>query len=711
MDSDTLCDYCDSIDFQSTGLCGADFDDRSMFALDERPLAEVLQTASSCYFCRKMSDFFTRWIRRKLDDPVELHLEGSRVTIGALRLRSVDLDETGRSKGHLLRISASCFIRKPSPAKGWYGPEMNLQRCGQNPIHVSDFCQDISPFSMPADEPYNGRIRPLVAETRLFCKWKDCCKVFHGENCGQKYPGDRPSRLRLIDIEQRCVVERLPEEGWVALSYVWGKAKVLQSTKDTLSQLQQQGSLRSEILPRTIDDAIEITRRLGLRYLWVDSLCIVQDDDADKLEFIPQMASIYGLAEITIICSSGLSADAGLPGIQSTPRHQVQVPFTIKGVSLMETLDPVGSGDHASYLGESFWNTRGWTFQERLFSGKALIFTPEQVYWECEKASWCEDSFWEHEGAPTIYRHSFDAEEFRNIWEVTNLDDFEEIYRKLVEEYSLRHLSFESDGLNAFAGILEAFEKTTRQKFFWGLPAALLGSALSWPSERGRISRRKASCQIISSNGTPISCLFPSWSWVGWVGDIIFAQLFGKLTSRTPGLVFYNLDPDGQPRIMPQESKFSEPKLRPSVKRNRSVSPTWKDESKWEIIRADIPEMVFMRGMEPTILCFWSSTAVLHVKHGAGDHFGTPVPLLSHNGSPIAGLWNHVPQCESGLEEFTKFIVIARDSLELQRNNDQLAVILSGSEDGVYYRRGLVSINETEWIALDNRAWELIILG
>ncbi len=265
-------------------------------------------------------------------------------------------------------------------------------------MHVSDYSQQPSPLSSPADKPYDGRIRPIVADTKLFGKWRDCCKAFHGENCGQKYPGKRPSHLRLIDVEQRSIMVGPLEGNWVALSYVWGNSKVLKLTQGNLLQLQQPGSLRSDLLPRSIDDASEVTRCLGIRYLWVDSLCIIQDDDADKGILIPQMASIYGLASVTIIQASGLSADSGLPGIQGTPRHKVQVPFTIKGVTLLETLDPAVPEESMSYLGE-YWNTRGWTFQERLVSGKVLIFTPEQVYWEWEKAAWCEDSFL---GAPGI---------------------------------------------------------------------------------------------------------------------------------------------------------------------------------------------------------------------------------------------------------------------------------------------------------------------
>jgi len=102
----------------------------------------------------------------------------------------------------------------------------------------------------------------------------------------------------------------------------------------------------------------------------------------------------YWCIEDFIIQASGFSADSGLPGIRRTRRHKVQVSFTIKGVTLLETPKPVVSGDHIRYLGDSYWNTRGWTFQERLVS---LIFTSEQ---ECEKAAWCEDSSWEHQEAP-----------------------------------------------------------------------------------------------------------------------------------------------------------------------------------------------------------------------------------------------------------------------------------------------------------------------
>ncbi|KAN0120369.1 HET domain containing protein [Hyaloscypha variabilis] len=698
IDSKVLCNFCDSINFQAAGTYGAEFDEKAIFRLMfavQRPLAEVLQRTKSCYFCQKLADFITKWVKNRGGDPVQLYLEDAHVMISALRTSSIEKDASGRSNGNLLRISATFAMSKPRPDNGFYGPDMVFQRCGQSPIHVSDYSQQPSPLSSPADEPYDGRIRPMIADTKLFGKWRDCCKAFHGENCGRKYPGKRPSHLRLIDVEQRSIIVGSLEGNWVALSYVWGNSKVLKLTQGNLSQLQQPGSLRSDLLPRSIDDAIGVTRCLGIRYLWVDSLCIIQDDDADKVILIRQMASIYGLAAAS----------------KEHRATKFKFPFTIKGVTLLETLDPVGSGECISYLGESYWNTRGWTFQERLVSGKVLIFTPEQVYWECEKAAWCEDSSWEHREALKIYRHSFAVNSFRNLWDIMTLDEFEQTYRKLVEEYSSRQLSRESDSLNAFAGILEAFEKTTGQKFFWGLPVALLSSALSWPCENGLTRRRTAMCQTKSSKGTSILCPLPSWSWVGWVGKVYFEQCFGTLMSRTAGFVFYKIDADGKPKIIQEAGTNKYPsRLSPRSQTNKLVPPIWKDESKTEIRRVHVPKKVFTQHIEPTILCFWSSTAILHVKRKAEPHSGKPSLLLRHRGLLVKELdWAHEPQCEFGLEGFVKFIVIARKSVKAY--GDSLVVILSDSVGGVSYRRGLVYFEETDWIALDNRAWEPVILG
>ena len=149
------------------------------------------------------------------------------------------------------------------------------------------------------------------------------------------------------------------------------------------------------------------------------------------------MDLIYGSASVTIIASSGISAEAGLPGVKQDSRRRVQEPFVVKGIQLIETLDPNGNGEAGSYVGESVWNERGWTFQERLLSRRALVFTDEQVYWECRKAFWSEDSYREFASVPTIYRHSID-DEFPRQPLNAETEGFERLYRIFVEKYSGR---------------------------------------------------------------------------------------------------------------------------------------------------------------------------------------------------------------------------------------------------------------------------------
>lgn len=298
-----------------------------------------------------------------------------------------------------------------------------------------------------------------------------------------------------------------------------------------------------------------MAQSLGEKYLWVDCLCIRQDDEADKGKFIPQMDLIYGFALVTIVAASGVDADAGLPGVKRDPQtRKLQMPFLIKGVPLLQTLDPEWInglyGEDYRYLGDFVWCKRGWTFQEKIFSGRLLIFTPEQVYWECHKATWCEDGVWETKNFGTYYRHCFGTESnFRRPWSL-DVDSFSSwgVYHRLVEEYSGRMLTQNGDGLDAIAGILRALEKEAGQHFLWALPTSFLGDALMWRCDNeGRdewsgTTKRLDSCTVRSSNGRIIYSPFPSWSWLGWVGKVQYWNDHISMLKVNLQLIFYYLD-------------------------------------------------------------------------------------------------------------------------------------------------------------------------
>lgn len=109
---------------------------------------------------------------------------------------------------------------------------------------------------------------------------------------------------------------------YVALSYVWGQVSTFRLGRNNLERLSAEGSLSAirHELPRTVNDAIDLIAALGQRYLWVDSLCLVQDDEEDVSMGIEQMNSIYHGSYLTIVAASGADASAGLPATAASPR-------------------------------------------------------------------------------------------------------------------------------------------------------------------------------------------------------------------------------------------------------------------------------------------------------------------------------------------------------------------------------------------------------
>lgn len=136
--------------------------------------------------------------------------------------------------------------------------------------------------------------------------------------------------VRVIDVQHRSVIDLPAGAPFVALSYVWGDCREdFQLTTSNLAELKRHRSITMAGLPRTIEDSIQVCNRLGERYLWVDRLCIIQDDvPHHKATQLEQMMTIYRQARFTIVALAGEDASYGLPGV-STPRSNGQriLPF------------------------------------------------------------------------------------------------------------------------------------------------------------------------------------------------------------------------------------------------------------------------------------------------------------------------------------------------------------------------------------------------
>ena len=125
------------------------------------------------------------------------------------------------------------------------------------------------------------------------------------------------SNFRVIDIEGGHIKPVPLDTKYVSLSYVWGQLPMLQLRKDNFESLTSKGALESiyQQLPRTITDAIDLLKALGLRYLWIDGLCLIQDDADDVTLGVSMMNSIYHGSYFTIVAAAGQDANAGLPGL------------------------------------------------------------------------------------------------------------------------------------------------------------------------------------------------------------------------------------------------------------------------------------------------------------------------------------------------------------------------------------------------------------
>ena len=163
-----------------------------------------------------------------------------------------------------------------------------------------------------------------VASTELMKTWVSECEQNHVATCCETWKSSHPSDHRpilLIDVLDRCIVQKaMADVRYFTLSYVRGDSVIPATTKSNLAAWQVKLSLPAN-LPATIGDALTVVSRLGERYLWVDSLCILQDDLASLHSDIRRMDTMYSHAVATIVAPSGVNADSGLPGVQPGTRE------------------------------------------------------------------------------------------------------------------------------------------------------------------------------------------------------------------------------------------------------------------------------------------------------------------------------------------------------------------------------------------------------
>ncbi|KAH8693306.1 heterokaryon incompatibility protein-domain-containing protein [Phaeosphaeriaceae sp. PMI808] len=351
--------------------------------------------------------------------------------------------------------------------------------------------------------------------------WLEECEEAHGDVCNshRKLGKEDAGALLLVDVIDGCLVQRKFEERYFALSYVWGQSKQFLTLKDNYQELLGTGNLTRRPITQTIKDAMRFVQTLGERYLWVDTVCIIQDDAKNKSVAIAQMSSIYMRAVATIIAINGTSADAGLSGVLPTSRND-SAKYVAPGLRLTERTPLERVMNEYTYgTNEYVYNTRAWTYQERLLSSRSIIFMKEQIYFQCKTHLVCEDRNsvdYSTSAIFTLAKARAWSQNNKNASKSYNaLDEFR-WYEEIIPEYTAKQMGFPADIINAFTGVQTELGVMFNWTFVEGLPTQLFDLALLWtPIENVEIR-----------NTTP---RHPSWSWTGWIGRVWYKDLVRPL--------------------------------------------------------------------------------------------------------------------------------------------------------------------------------------
>lgn len=258
------------------------------------------------------------------------------------------------------------------------------------------------------------------------------------------------------------------------------------------------------IVPRTFQDAISVSRILNVRYIWIDSLCIVQDDKNDWAEQSSTMADVYSNSYLTIAATAAKNCTSGLfPDPENIQTRSLQC-TTASGTTYYirtRTQPPHSEGIHDYYQFPLLH--RGWVLQERLLSPRMLHFGVAELYWECRRGTFCECGH-----APV------DKQDRIKTAKKIDPKTVDHDWRDIVDLFSRLQLTVPSDTLPALSGLAKAARTyMPTGKYLAGLWTNSLVSDLLWAPQNPSNSRRTATYRA------------PSWSWASMDGPVAFPHL------------------------------------------------------------------------------------------------------------------------------------------------------------------------------------------
>ncbi|KFA70604.1 hypothetical protein S40285_04681 [Stachybotrys chlorohalonatus IBT 40285] len=346
-------------------------------------------------------------------------------------------------------------------------------------------------------------LRPLSLDSGsnqsldIVATWLKDCNETHGE-CSSA-PTSLPTRLLEVGSLSDDYI-RLVETGagamgrYASLSYCWGSSLTLTTTR--ASRQARLSGIHLSHLPKTFHDAVRATRHIGLRYLWIDSLCIFQDDDEDWARESACMLDVYSNAYVVFAANRASACDGGCFHTR-TPRTAfvTEIPGIGKvHTQLVSPSDEVigGSWEFASEP----LSQRAWALQERVLARRVVHYSSRQMYFECNGGMASEDgckSDRRYCGIASLRRPQAAPDQVRDTW------------HSVLWSYGSRKLSKATDKLPALSGIAKLVGNALGDEYIAGIWSGEIIRGLSWQGLGGK-------------ERTVTEYVGPSWSWASYNG-------------------------------------------------------------------------------------------------------------------------------------------------------------------------------------------------
>ncbi|KAG8355791.1 hypothetical protein FVEN_g6518 [Fusarium venenatum] len=366
-------------------------------------------------------------------------------------------------------------------------------------------------FYVDRDSPINhiihGRTIPESPQSKdslsSISEWLSDCSTHH-----QHYVNNtmKPTRLLRYEHDKGKVslcTSVISDIKYAALSHCWGAVQPLTLNNGTKHQLEQ--GLPLDAFPKTFQDAFWLTHQLGIPYIWIDSLCILQDDNDDWVHESARMCDVYGNAYLTIAATRAANCSEGFLGPREGPGYGY-IPFRQDGVHDSVAISPVPLRRISPWAGiidleKEPLSKRAWALQERYLPPRTVHFASDQMYFECRSGFHTQDN----------HMKTDDSEpDFKIHRRTTTKDDDElqDAWGAIVLRYTQRYLTVEADKLPAIGGLAARvfLERTSNgdpgEEYLAGLWRTSLLWDLAWKVIYGYTLR-----------GAPTSYTAPSWSW------------------------------------------------------------------------------------------------------------------------------------------------------------------------------------------------------